>query len=370
MRRFPRSRGKAASRGGDAEPRGFTLIELLTIVAIVGLLAAMLLPAVQAAREAARRAQCATNLKQIGVALASYEHVYGSFPPGRMMTYDPRYSGSSPPCTSLMVEKSLLVHAMPFLEETPLYNAINSNLTIFGYENQTARSIAIAVLACPSDPGAGQVRGGTSLLLDSFGLAVPGAPYPVYFGSYAGIYGSFYVNAIPRTSTGCLVAPAVLTQVNGSFSDMSPIGAALFGDGLSNTLTVTERVLFPLSQIGDSQGPAYSRYGWAISGNWGDTLVTAFYPPNMYRKVTQAAGVALFFAGSSLHPGGLNSLAGDGSVRFIKESISTWPFDPTTGAPRGAQEEASGAWSNVPPAGIWQALATRNGGEPIPGDAF
>ena len=357
-------------RATDRSREGFTLVEVLVVLAIIGILAGLLLPAVQAAREAARRAQCSNNLKQVGLALLSYEGSNNSLPPGRMMTYDPRYAGSSPPCTSLLVEKSLFLHILAQMDQGPLYDAINHNLAIFGFENRTVRLASVASLACPTDPAAGRVRDGDTRLLYSFGLAVPGEPYPVFFGSYAGMYGSYFLNATPRIANGCRVPSAVLAQVDGSFHDVSPIRLAAITDGLSQTVFVAERALSPLREMEDDRGPTFGRYGWLISGNWGDSLVSAFYPPNLYRKVAPKGDVHQYFGASSLHPGGLNALMGDGSVRFVTETVSSWPFDPATGRPRGIREEASGAWSNAPAGGIWQAMATRSGGEAIASDSY
>jgi prepilin-type N-terminal cleavage/methylation domain-containing protein/prepilin-type processing-associated H-X9-DG protein len=352
-------------------PRGFTLIEVLVVITIIGILVALVLPAVQAAREAARRAQCANNLRQIGLALHAYEDAVGCLPPGRVLTYDPRYAGPNPPCTSPLVDKSFLLRILPGVEQAPLYNAINHDLTIFGHENRTVRQTAIAVYACPSDPDAGRVQpGGESLTLLSLGLARVDEPYLVGRGSYAGMHGSLMVDVIPRPASGCAVPGALLAQLNGSFHDGGPIRASSFGDGLSQTVVVAERTLFPLRRVEDARGPVAPRYGWIISGNWSDTLVTAFLPPNMYRKVTPGPDPAHVRAASSLHPGGLNVLLGDGSVRFVRETISSWAFDPLTGYPQGATADASGAWRGLPLAGVWQALATRNGGEPIDGPGF
>jgi prepilin-type processing-associated H-X9-DG protein len=73
---------------------------------------------------------------------------------------------------------------------------------------------------------------------------------------------------------------------------------------------------------------------------------------------------------SSMHPGGMNALMGDSSVRFIKDSIQSWPIDPFTGNPAGASQDARGLWVGVPPQGVWQALSTRSGGEILSREQF
>ncbi len=351
-----------------ASPRpAFTLIELLVAIAIIALLIGLLLPAVQSAREAARRAMCANNLKQFGLALHNYHDAFGSLPPGRIKTYDPRYAGSNPPCTSIIVDKSLEVSVLGFLEQTPIYHAINQSLTIIGGENSTVHAAALGVLACPSDPFAATVHDLNPGALTSYGVPDPAR---MVFTSYAGMIGSLPVIALPLPTTRCAVPGVLIGQCNGVFNDLSPIRFASVSDGLSNTLFMVERATTVIQEIG-AVAPDYPlQHGWYITGNWGDTLATTLYPPNADERVARGAFAAWTTSGSSLHPGGLNVLFGDGSVRFVKDTIQSWPFDPVTGQPAGASKTALGAWVNLPAEGVWQALSTRAGGEVVDASSY
>jgi prepilin-type N-terminal cleavage/methylation domain-containing protein/prepilin-type processing-associated H-X9-DG protein len=346
---------------------GFTLIELLVSISIISLLIALLLPAVQSARESARRALCSNNLKQFGSALQNYHDAFGALPPGRIKSYDPRYAGSKPPCTSSIVDKSLEVFALQFLEQTTVYNAINQSLAIIGGENSTVHAIAVSTFACPSDPMAGWPRQLNPGALTQYGVPDPAV---MVFTSYAGMIGSMPVLAQPLPSNNCAVPGALIVQCNGVFNDVSPIRLASVTDGLSNTILMAEKATTILQEL-NALNPQYAaQHGWYITGNWGDTLITALYPPNACDKVAAASMTAWTNSASSMHSGGLNVLMGDGSVRFIKDTIQTWPFNTISGIPAAASRNGQGAWVNLPPSGVWQALSTRNGGEVGGGDAY
>ena len=129
--------------------RAFTLIELLVVIAIIGVLIALLLPAVQAAREAARRSQCLNNLKQIGLAMHNYHGTHDTFPPG----YISNTQGNQP--TGLEIGPGWGWGAMILnnLEQRPLYNSVNFSLLTSDPGSQTVRKASLSVFLCPSNTG-------------------------------------------------------------------------------------------------------------------------------------------------------------------------------------------------------------------------
>lgn len=351
--------------------RAFTLMEVLIVVGIIALIIALTVPAVQSAREAARRAYCGNSLKQIGLGLLQYESSFGCLPPGRIKTYDRRYAGLNPPCSSRIIDKSYEIFILPFMEQLSLYNGINQSLTIVGVENSTLHRVVVSTFACPSDPSSGSPRDLKANALAAYGLSdPPGGRQQMVFTSYAACTGSFETPALPLPSNRCNPVSIAIQQNNGCFNDLSPIMLASVTDGLSSTFFVLERATSPLQGVDNFNTGQFATHGWFITGNWGDTLVTTFYPPQAFRKITLAATTAQFNSASSLHPGGLNALMGDSSVRFIRETIQSWPFSTITGNPVGAIKSSGGSWSNVPTSGVWQALSTRGGSELTSTDNF
>jgi prepilin-type N-terminal cleavage/methylation domain-containing protein/prepilin-type processing-associated H-X9-DG protein len=353
------------------QKKGFTLIEIIVVIAIIGILVALLLPAIQAARESARRLQCTNNLKQIGIAISAYHDSNDSFPPGRFPTYDPRYAGPHPPCTSTMIDKSLFVMLLNYLEQNPLYNSVNQSCSIFAFENRTVCSSTISAYSCPSDFGSGYARQADPSFLNQLGLIDSNSgPLLMFFTSYAGSFGSLSVNATVIGKPNCLVPSELLSQSNGVFSDITPIRFSSISDGASQTVFVVEKSSSLLVQLDSPNNMLSQKYGWYVSGNLGDSLTTSMYPPNSLKLGVPSSATFLFTSAGSLHPSGLNALFGDGSVRFIKESINSWTVNPSTGNPSGSILNEGGWFSNLPSSGIWQAISTRSGFEVTQNDLF
>jgi prepilin-type N-terminal cleavage/methylation domain-containing protein/prepilin-type processing-associated H-X9-DG protein len=344
---------------------GFTLIELLVVVTIIGVLIALLLPAVQAAREAARRMQCVANLHQLGLALHAYHERAGSFPIGLQMVHDPRYAGGNPPCTSPIVDRGVWVALLGDLEQRAAYAAINHDLAILSWENRTVMTHVVSVLGCPSDPAAGLPREAVPGPMAGLGLVAPGEPFAATFTSYVLNHGSYDLSAVPSSYPGCRVPPEVMAQANGVFLDLRAVRSAEITDGLSHTIAATERATVLLAPLESATPGIHGHNGWYVVGNRGGTLFTTMFPVNMPRRVAAFAGSAHARAASSMHPGGVNVLLCDGSARLIKETIQSPAYDLLTGYPSGAELTSGGWWTGVTASGVWQALGTRSGGEVI-----
>jgi len=298
--------------------RGFTLVELLVVIAIIGLLVALLLPAVQAAREAARRTQCVNNLKQIGIALQNYHDTVGTLSPGYVSTFDAGGNDAGPGW-------GWAAMLLPQIEQAPLSNAINFNLPVEAQANSTARLTNVSAFLCPSDPTASAFHAvdrdvATGTARNNICQVAP--------SNYVAMYG----NGEPGPDG------------DGVFFRDSKVGLRDITDGTSLTLAVGERS----HRLGEA--------------TWTGSVTGALLFPTdndnigRYRTET-SSGMVLGHVGEgkgpgdprsdvntfySLHSGnGVNFLFADGHVQFLK-AMMAYP--------------------------TYQALATRAGGETISGD--
>jgi prepilin-type N-terminal cleavage/methylation domain-containing protein len=209
-----------------SDPRvGFTLIELLVVIAIIGVVVALTLPAVQSAREAARRTQCENNLKQIGLALGSYLTLGEAFPIGYIAW--PNAPGGAAPGWAWSAA------VLPQLEQGPIYNALNTNLPIDLPANATVRTSTLAIDVCPSDRNNGAFRVASQLT---------GGPIDAETTSYAANGGT-----------------ADAARPNGTFLMNKSVRPKDVKDGMSNTFAAGERGSFVVQNawagaLGDGRG--------------------------------------------------------------------------------------------------------------------
>ncbi len=366
--------------------RGFTLIELLVVIAIIAVLIALLLPAVQSAREAARRAQCTNNLKQLALAAMNYESAAGCIPGGS-------YSGTlfNPPHWSHYPENfSVFVRMMPYLEQGPMYNATNFNLSSAGPDNLTICGVQINSLICPSDTQ------NTSVAMPSSRASSGVTPgwsfneiYPLPPGNWTQQFSSYAANAGTWTfGFSNLMPPTPLQFYNGVIYNESATRIAAITDGTSNTMMFGEHSKGHLFIL--DPGYAVSDNSWN-SGRWYDTLVCTMYPMNLgignYGVSVLGASYWLPSAAGSFHPGGCNFAFSDGSVHFLKNSISSWTFNTGNADSYGDALPDGTSYVTVSASapytqgsyylqqsaaveGVYQALSTRAGGEVISSDSY
>ncbi len=309
--------------------QGLTLIETLVVVGIIGVIAGLLLPAVQVAREAARRAQCQSRLRELGLAWSNYESARGKFPASEEQKAEPS-EPSNPLSPAYLTNFSPHALLLPFLDNSTLYNAINLDMyynlqgqTTFPFNiaeaNTTAALSVVAAFLCPSDP----------------------SPETMLFGC-----NSFRANAglcenCDRNGTGAF-----------NYSFRGATRAASFIDGLSNTLVFSEKpigswrggyssfrdwaelpVLSPhtmsnyvstCASLESPISPGLTAGGtWMTYGAFNTWFFSSVGPnspvPDCGVNVDLGTGV---FAARSYHPGGVNAVMGDGSVHWFSSTIS------------------------------------------------
>jgi prepilin-type N-terminal cleavage/methylation domain-containing protein len=330
--------------------RGFTLIELLVVIAIIAILIGLLLPAVQKVREAANRAQCLNNLKQMGVALHHYHDDYQSFPPGEVsQLVDPTWRMPAGQCNAFPAELgpgwSLFAFLLPYIEQGPLYNSINLNLPIMHPSNAAARRTSVKTYLCPSDPGP------TTALINVTTCGNPPVPSntPVFLTDAAP---SSYVGCLGGGKTGDADYGCYEYQpFNGVFHRNSHVRIADITDGTSTTIGIGERSsdfvqstwagVVPGGEIIYNQTnppPQFDRSLNQPCQNWRPPITAVVVHGRMY-KPNDVNGSPASFHGAHLN--GCHFVLMDGSARFIQGSIDLTVF---------------------------RALCTRNNNEVVPGD--
>ena len=278
--------------------RAFTLIELLVVIAIIAILVALLLPAVQQAREAARRIRCKNNLKQIGIALHNYHDLYETLPPGWIAVDDQglhsAHEGRSGVGWGTMI--------LPQIDQGPLHDMFNADVSIADPANQSLRDTILPIYQCPSDPKP-----------DKWEIEEEGSPGTVLAelptGNYISAFGTEELDGCENTPGTAPVTGAGQCRGDGAFFHNSRVRIRDVNDGLSNTLFTGERRTDP------NLGWYSTWVGMVPEGEeaFQRVLGSVDHVPNDPHSH--------FDDFSSHHEGGTHFLLGDGQVRFVTESI-------------------------------------------------
>jgi prepilin-type N-terminal cleavage/methylation domain-containing protein len=314
---------------------GFTLVELLVVIAIIGVLVALLLPAVQSAREAARRSSCQNNLKQIGLAIHNFHDSKGHLP------------SSTRPAAGGTVRHGVFTYLLPFMEQKPLWDSYDLSLSWGVAPNTTVTGLRLTSYECPSSPKHG---GLLDMIPDGDSSSTFGTGQVAAIGDYGASLG--VDPSLPAAAAPVLVQGSASTTSNGliTTNGMLPKNSKLtfsdVADGLSNTVAVLEsggrpfvyrrgRQVSPQITQSHLNGGGWARAAsdilFAGSNQSGTTI------PGIYVNKTNGYDVGQENYGSNgypsvgtegssqpyaFHASGFNVVRGDGSVKYIDEDIN------------------------------------------------
>jgi prepilin-type processing-associated H-X9-DG protein/prepilin-type N-terminal cleavage/methylation domain-containing protein len=314
---------------------GFTIVELLVVIAVIGIMSALLLPAIQSAREAARRMSCQNNLKQFGIALHRHEEANKCFPSGA----ESRAYAKAPSTPYCFYRWSALVRLMPYLEETTAYSALDLTQPLYGADlkvtpaNRPGVAQIVPLFLCPSDRQKAVASGfGPTNYATCTGSGIGG-------GTPFKADGIFFINSEMSTS-----------QITDGLSHTAAMSESLLGDGsapLFDASQVNPRTTYafvnavPLTETACQQARMWNftdlrGFSWA-NGEYRCTLYNHYWGPNStyvdcMSAVTSGNDLSMKYAcygwrsARSRHPGGVNVLMADGSTSFYTDDIdlATW----------------------------------------------